>query len=97
MGLDLQAKQGVIWDSLLIPLNSISFLCIVLREKDAEGNKRIWEAVSRKTFKKRDFEDIQHITVDEAQNFHTENGDSYGKAKAITQREKEAQKFSGTS
>ncbi|KAM4824509.1 ribonuclease SLFN12-like [Urocitellus parryii] len=94
--LDLQAKQGVIWDSLLIPLNSISFLCIVLREQDAEGNKRIWEAVSQKTFMKRDFEDIQHITVDEAQNFHIENGDLYGKSKAITQREKEAQKFSGT-
>lgn len=32
---------------------------------------------------------IQHIIVDEAQNFRTENGDWYKKAKLITQRDKD--------
>lgn len=54
------------------------------------SNKGICQAVTRKAFMdRRDFEDIQHIIVDEAQNFRKEDGDWYEKAKAITQREKE--------
>uniref|UniRef100_A0A673UJP0 UvrD-like helicase C-terminal domain-containing protein n=1 Tax=Suricata suricatta TaxID=37032 RepID=A0A673UJP0_SURSU len=38
---------------------------------------------------KNDFQKIQHILIDEAQNFLTEGGDWYEKAKTITQREKD--------
>lgn len=37
-----------------------------------------------------DFEKIQHIIIDEAQNFRNENGDWYKKAKIITQRRKDS-------
>ncbi|KAM6174611.1 LOW QUALITY PROTEIN: schlafen family member 5 [Erethizon dorsatum] len=40
-----------------------------------------------KTFMKSNFEEIQHIIVD-AQNFCTEDGDWYGRAKRITQKDK---------
>lgn len=36
-----------------------------------------------------DFENIKHIVIDEAQNFRTEDGDWYKKAKTITQRRKD--------
>ncbi|XP_003733033.2 schlafen family member 11 [Callithrix jacchus] len=52
------------------------------------SNRKICEAVTRKTFLKNHFEHIQHIIIDEAQNFRTEDGDWYGKAKTITQRAK---------
>lgn len=45
--------------------------------------------MNRKTFMKNNFEEIQHIIVDEAQNLCTEDGDWYGKAKHITQRDKD--------
>ncbi|XP_064234541.1 schlafen family member 11 [Aotus nancymaae] len=50
------------------------------------SNRKICKAVTRKTFLKDKFEHIQHIIIDEAQNFRTEDGDWYGKAKTITQR-----------
>lgn len=45
--------------------------------------------MTRKCFMKCEFETnmIQHIIVDEAQNFRTENGDWYKKARDITQRD----------
>ncbi|KAM6163644.1 schlafen family member 13-like [Rhynchocyon petersi] len=52
-------------------------------------NKRVCQAVTRKTFMKNNFEEIQHIIIDEAQNFRSENGNWYWKAKAITQREQD--------
>ncbi|XP_010337959.3 schlafen family member 11 [Saimiri boliviensis] len=52
------------------------------------SNRKICQAVTRKTFLKNNFEHIQHIIIDEAQNFRTEDGDWYGKAKTITQRAK---------
>ncbi|XP_077657119.1 schlafen family member 13-like [Urocitellus parryii] len=70
--------------------NNILYICENQPLKNFIGSKQICEAVTRKTFMKReDFEDIQHIIVDEAQNFRKEDGDWYGKAIAITQREKE--------
>lgn len=42
--------------------------------------------MTRKAFLKDTFENIRHIVVDEAQNFRTEDGDWYVKAKSITQR-----------
>lgn len=49
--------------------------------------KNICQAVTRKSFMKHDFSYIQHIIIDEAQNFRTEDGDWYRKAKTITQRD----------
>lgn len=37
-----------------------------------------------------DFEKIQHIIIDEAQNFRSEDGDWYKKAKSITKRRKDS-------
>lgn len=37
-----------------------------------------------------DFEKIQHIIIDEAQNFRSEDGDWYKKAKSITQRREDS-------
>ncbi|XP_064127470.1 schlafen family member 11 isoform X2 [Loxodonta africana] len=53
------------------------------------SKKEICNAVTRKTFMNRNFENIQHIIIDEAQNFRTEDGDWYEKAKEITQRKKD--------
>uniref|UniRef100_A0A2K6F0Z2 Schlafen family member 13 n=1 Tax=Propithecus coquereli TaxID=379532 RepID=A0A2K6F0Z2_PROCO len=50
--------------------------------------KDICQVTTRKAFMKNsfDFKNIQHIIIDEAQNFRTEDGDWYGKAKTMTQR-----------
>uniref|UniRef100_F7E9Y8 Schlafen family member 5 n=1 Tax=Callithrix jacchus TaxID=9483 RepID=F7E9Y8_CALJA len=56
-----------------------------LRKLVSCSTKRICQAVTRKTFMKNGFEHIQHIVIDEAQNFRTEDGDWYAKAKFITQ------------
>lgn len=53
------------------------------------SDKKVCHAVTRKTFMKYDFKKIQHIIIDEAQNFRSEDGDWYGKAKTITQRDKD--------
>ncbi|XP_059126668.1 LOW QUALITY PROTEIN: schlafen family member 13-like [Peromyscus eremicus] len=68
----------------------ILYICENQRLRDFIGGKNICQAVTRKTFMKNEFETdrIQHIIVDEAQNFRTENGDWYNKARSITQREK---------
>lgn len=50
-------------------------------------DKDICQAVTRKSFMKHDFTHIQHIIIDEAQNFRCEDGDWYEKAKTITQRD----------
>uniref|UniRef100_A0A8D2CS76 Schlafen family member 13 n=1 Tax=Sciurus vulgaris TaxID=55149 RepID=A0A8D2CS76_SCIVU len=67
----------------------ILYICENQPLKNFIGYKGICQAVTRKTFMKTDFEDIQHIIVDEAQNFRKEDGDWYRKAKDITRREKE--------
>uniref|UniRef100_A0A2K6NJL2 Schlafen family member 13 n=1 Tax=Rhinopithecus roxellana TaxID=61622 RepID=A0A2K6NJL2_RHIRO len=53
------------------------------------SDKNICQAETRKTFIKEKFEHIQHIIIDEAQNFRSEDGDWYGKAKTITRRAKD--------
>lgn len=53
------------------------------------SDKKICQAVTRKSFMKNDFKKIQHIIIDEAQNFRSEDGDWYGKAKTITQRDRD--------
>ncbi|XP_046532260.1 schlafen family member 13-like [Equus quagga] len=68
--------------------NKILYVCENQPLRDFISNKRICQAVTRKTFMKNNFKEIQHIIIDEAQNFHTEDGDWYEKAKSITQREK---------
>ncbi|XP_041521165.1 schlafen family member 9-like [Microtus oregoni] len=69
----------------------ILYICENQRLRDFIRAKNICQAVTRKTFMKYEFETdmIQHIIVDEAQNFRTEDGDWYKKAKLITQREKD--------
>lgn len=53
------------------------------------SRKNICVAVTRKAFmgNNSDFETIQHIIIDEAQNFRDEGGNWYKKAETITQRE----------
>ncbi|CAO2644558.1 Schlafen family member 9 [Lemmus lemmus] len=69
----------------------ILYICENQRLRDFIRAKNICQAETRKTFMKPEFETdmIQHIIVDEAQNFRTEDGDWYEKAKLITQREKD--------
>nr|XP_023508775.1 schlafen family member 13 [Equus caballus]XP_023508776.1 schlafen family member 13 [Equus caballus] len=69
--------------------NKILYVCENQPLRDFISNKRICQAVTRKTFMKNNFKEIQHIIIDEAQNFRTEDGNWYGKAKTITQREKD--------
>ncbi|KAF6299739.1 schlafen family member 11 [Rhinolophus ferrumequinum] len=66
--------------------NEILYVCENQLLRNSIGNKGICCAVTRKTFMSNDFEKIQHIIIDEAQNFRNENGDWYKKAKTITQR-----------
>ncbi|XP_053425846.1 schlafen family member 13-like [Nycticebus coucang] len=54
-----------------------------LQEKN---NKNICKAVTLKTFMENGFEYIQRIIINGAQNFSTEVGEWYKKAKTITQR-----------
>ncbi|KAK1331080.1 hypothetical protein QTO34_009028 [Cnephaeus nilssonii] len=71
--------------------NEILYVCENKPLRDFIGNKDICEAVTRKAFMKTNsnFENIQHIIIDEAQNFRTDVGDWYEKAKTITQRGKD--------
>ncbi|XP_035304024.1 schlafen family member 11 [Cricetulus griseus] len=69
--------------------NRILYICENRPLRDLIRAKNICQAVTRKCFMKCEFETnmIQHIIVDEAQNFRTENGDWYKKARDITQRD----------
>ncbi|KAF5916079.1 hypothetical protein HPG69_003153 [Diceros bicornis minor] len=67
----------------------ILYICENWPLRNFISNKSICQAVTRKTFMKHNLEKIQHIIIDEAQNFRTEDGDWYRKAKTITQREKD--------
>uniref|UniRef100_K9J366 Putative schlafen family member 11 n=1 Tax=Desmodus rotundus TaxID=9430 RepID=K9J366_DESRO len=64
--------------------NEILYVCENQPLKDFMCNKNICCAVTRKAFMSTDFKKIKHIIIDEAQNFRTENGDWYKKAKTIT-------------
>ncbi|XP_014445626.1 schlafen family member 5 isoform X2 [Tupaia chinensis] len=68
---------------------NILYVCENQPLKKFVSKKTTCQAVTRKTFMKYDFENIQHIVIDEAQNLRTEDGDWYGKAKAITERNKD--------
>ncbi|CAH6785764.1 Slfn11 [Phodopus roborovskii] len=70
--------------------NSILYICENQLLRDLIRTKNICQAVTRKLFMKDELETnmIQHIIVDEAQNFRTEDGNWYKKASAITQRDK---------
>ncbi|XP_055256934.1 schlafen family member 11 isoform X2 [Moschus berezovskii] len=67
--------------------NEILYICENKPLKNFIRNKNICQAVTRKSFMKYNFIHIQHIIIDEAQNFRIEDGDWYRKAKAITQRD----------
>ncbi|XP_077898580.1 schlafen family member 5-like [Ictidomys tridecemlineatus] len=69
--------------------HEILYICEKQPLKKFVSNKKICKAVTRKYFMKHDFAEIQHIIVDEAQNFCTKDGDWYKKAKTITQRRKD--------
>uniref|UniRef100_A0A2K6MVW0 Schlafen family member 13 n=1 Tax=Rhinopithecus bieti TaxID=61621 RepID=A0A2K6MVW0_RHIBE len=56
---------------------------------EAETILYVCENQPLRNFIREYFDHIQHIIIDEAQNFRTEDGDWYGKAKTITQREKD--------
>uniref|UniRef100_A0A8C9A855 Schlafen family member 13 n=1 Tax=Prolemur simus TaxID=1328070 RepID=A0A8C9A855_PROSS len=64
----------------------ILYICENQPLRNFVGNKKICRAVTRKTFMRENFGHIQHIIIDEAQNFRIEDGDWYWKAKTITQR-----------
>ncbi|XP_019837919.2 schlafen family member 11 [Bos indicus] len=65
----------------------ILYICENKPLKNFIRGKNICQAVTRKSFMKYNFEYIQHIIIDEAQNFRTEDGEWYRKAKTITQRD----------
>ncbi|XP_027423282.1 schlafen family member 5 isoform X2 [Zalophus californianus] len=67
--------------------SDILYICENQPLRKFVSKKNICQAVTRKTFMKNDFQKIQHIIIDEAQNFRIEDGDWYEKAKNITQRE----------
>ncbi|XP_036922622.1 schlafen family member 11 [Sturnira hondurensis] len=69
--------------------NEILYVCENQPLRDFIGNKNICYAVTRKTFMRTDIKNIKHIIIDEAQNFRTEDGDWYKKAKTITQTGKD--------
>uniref|UniRef100_A0A2K6PKD5 Schlafen family member 5 n=1 Tax=Rhinopithecus roxellana TaxID=61622 RepID=A0A2K6PKD5_RHIRO len=64
---------------------NILYICENYPLKKLMSKKNICQPVTRKTFMKNNFEHVQHIVIDDAQNFRTEDGDWYGKAKFITQ------------
>ncbi|XP_054988197.1 schlafen family member 13-like [Sorex araneus] len=73
-------------------LNNVLYVCEnqPLRNFVSYSNKRICQAKTRKGFMMDDCKDIQHIIIDEAQNFRDEDGDWFAKAKYITQRKKDS-------
>lgn len=73
--------------------DEILYVCENQLLRDYISNKDICRAVTRITFMSNDFEKIQHIIIDEAQNFRTENGSWYEKAKRITRRRKDCPGF----
>ncbi|XP_058416378.1 schlafen family member 11-like [Diceros bicornis minor] len=68
--------------------DKILYICENQPLRNFISNKNICQAVTRKTFMRKNFEEIQHIIIEEAQNFRTEDGEWYEKAKTITQRQK---------
>ncbi|XP_036053899.1 schlafen family member 13-like [Onychomys torridus] len=68
--------------------DTILYICENQRLRNFIGAKNICQAVTRTAFMRNAFKTdrIQHIIVDEAQNFRTENGNWYNKARFITQR-----------
>ncbi|XP_039078566.1 schlafen family member 5-like isoform X1 [Hyaena hyaena] len=69
--------------------DDILYICENQPLKNFVSQRQICQAVTRKAFMQNDFKKIQHIIIDEAQNFRDEDGDWYEKAKNITQREKD--------
>uniref|UniRef100_H0XKX1 Schlafen family member 5 n=1 Tax=Otolemur garnettii TaxID=30611 RepID=H0XKX1_OTOGA len=63
----------------------ILYICENQPLKKFISTKNSCQSVTRKTFMRKNFYHIQHIIIDEAQNFCTEDGDWYRKAKTITQ------------
>ncbi|XP_077605872.1 schlafen family member 5 isoform X2 [Crocuta crocuta] len=69
--------------------DDILYICENQPLKNFVSQRQICQAVTRKAFMQNDFKKIQHIIIDEAQNFRDEDGEWYEKAKNITQREKD--------
>ncbi|CAO2644551.1 Schlafen family member 5 [Lemmus lemmus] len=66
--------------------DNILYICENSSSKRFVSRRNICQAVTRTTFMRDTFANINHIVVDEAQNFRTEDGDWYAKAKSIIQR-----------
>lgn len=68
--------------------DNILYICENQLLRDLIAGKNLCQAVTRKTFMRPHFNTtmIQHIIVDEAQNFRTEDGNWYEKVEKITQR-----------
>lgn len=64
----------------------ILYICENQSLKKFVSRKIDCQAVTRKAFMKNTYDNVKHIIVDEAQNFRTEEGNWYAKAKAIVQR-----------
>lgn len=64
----------------------ILYICENQSLKKFVSRKIVCQAVTRKAFMKNTYDNVQHIIVDEAQNFRTEEGNWYAKAKGIVQR-----------
>nr|XP_021501630.1 schlafen family member 5 isoform X1 [Meriones unguiculatus] len=63
--------------------NNILYICGNQALTRFMSKKNLCQAVTQKNFMKKTFNNIEHIVVDEAQNFRTEDGDWYAKAKSI--------------
>ncbi|XP_072574435.1 schlafen family member 9-like isoform X2 [Paramormyrops kingsleyae] len=63
--------------------SNILYICENIPLKKFIRKEKICQSVTRSSFMKKEFPNIKHIIVDEAQNFRREGGDWYKKAKQI--------------
>ncbi|XP_030041887.1 LOW QUALITY PROTEIN: schlafen family member 13-like [Microcaecilia unicolor] len=64
-------------------INEILYICENRPLRDYVRQQDICQTVTRKTFMKTNFPGVKHVIIDEAQNFRSENGDWYVRAKKI--------------
>nr|XP_023675417.1 schlafen family member 13-like [Paramormyrops kingsleyae] len=63
--------------------SNILYICENIPLKEFIRKEEICQSVTRSSFMKKEFPNIKHIIVDEAQNFRREDGDWYKKARQI--------------
>ncbi|XP_072574437.1 schlafen family member 13-like [Paramormyrops kingsleyae] len=63
--------------------SNILYICENIPLKEFIRKEKICQSVTRSSFMKKEFPNIKHIIVDEAQNFRREGGDWYKKARQI--------------